>query len=727
MKKKHYIYIDCIRVLSLITILLYHLNLLKGGFIAVCTFFCLTGYLSVQSLSKKENFSLENYYWKRFKKIYLPLLIVVASTLGVVYLLKMDWINLKAETKSVLLGYNNYWQLKAELDYFVRHISSPFIHFWFTSILIQFEIITPILYKGLKKIKEKTNEKVLYSILGVIGLSSMILFSIKIRNNQLMSAYYGTFSRSFSFVFGLGLGFYHHYHHPSWKNHSWNKNILYSLLILLIGIFILVDFKSIFLIPTMIGTTLISLFFIHFSTMEEENKVLEKWITPLSNISYEIYLVQYPVIYFIQSLEIVNYLKIPLMILIIFLVSVLLHNLFDSKQNKRIRKAISLIFILLSIFGIYQFVIAKDNTKEMKKLQSDLSENSKLIAQKQKEFIEKSKNEEEDYKTLLNQFDADKENLNEIVTNLKIVGIGDSIMELAIRNLYEVFPNGYFDAVENRTENQTKGVIEDLKSKGMLGDILLLNVGTNGSCLGECKEELMDIIGDRKVYWLNATNADFDTFNPSLDDIASKHSNIKIIDWVSVANAHPEYLIYDKVHPTVTGCRIYAETIYNAIYEDFLNDLNNKKEEQIKQHDEELKKKITFIGNDLLIGSYDYMKEYFPEANYITDQELTSKKLLKIIDNNTKNNTFTNNIVLIVDQKTKIKKKDLQKIVNLCKDYQLIIVQVEDTQDLDSSVQIIPFYKDLEEHKDYLSYDNIHLTEKGYQELSREIKEYFTN
>ena len=56
----------------------------------------------------------------------------------------IEWFNLRPETNSVLLGYNNYWQLNANLDYFVRLISSPFMHFWYIALLLQFELIFPI-------------------------------------------------------------------------------------------------------------------------------------------------------------------------------------------------------------------------------------------------------------------------------------------------------------------------------------------------------------------------------------------------------------------------------------------------------------------------------------------------------------------------------------------------------------------------------------------------------
>ena len=53
-KKVYYRRLDVIRNISCIMVLLYHLNILKGGFLAVCTFFALSGYLTCMSALKKE-------------------------------------------------------------------------------------------------------------------------------------------------------------------------------------------------------------------------------------------------------------------------------------------------------------------------------------------------------------------------------------------------------------------------------------------------------------------------------------------------------------------------------------------------------------------------------------------------------------------------------------------------------------------------------------------------
>ncbi len=62
MKKDYYKQLNIIRLVSCIAILLYHLGVLKGGFLAVCTF-VISGYLSVVSLFNKSKLSFKEYYF----------------------------------------------------------------------------------------------------------------------------------------------------------------------------------------------------------------------------------------------------------------------------------------------------------------------------------------------------------------------------------------------------------------------------------------------------------------------------------------------------------------------------------------------------------------------------------------------------------------------------------------------------------------------------------------
>lgn len=198
-KKKYNKNLDIIRNVSCIMVLLYHLNIIKGGFLAVCTFFALSGYLTNISALKQESFSIKKYYEKRIKKLYLPLLIVSCITVIIAKILpNIMWLNIKTETISVLLGYNNFWQLNANADYFTRNANSPFTHLWYISILIQFDLIFPLVFVFFKKIKEKGKRNFSTIVMVLLSIATTVLFYYMSVTQEMMVVYYNTFARSFS-------------------------------------------------------------------------------------------------------------------------------------------------------------------------------------------------------------------------------------------------------------------------------------------------------------------------------------------------------------------------------------------------------------------------------------------------------------------------------------------------------------------------------------------------
>ena len=107
--KKYYKDIDLIRLFSCIAVLLYHLNILNGGYLAVCIFFVISGYLSCVSLFKKNKISLKDYYKNRLIKLYLPLLVVVFVSISIISLFpSINWFNLKNETTTIDGLENNF-------------------------------------------------------------------------------------------------------------------------------------------------------------------------------------------------------------------------------------------------------------------------------------------------------------------------------------------------------------------------------------------------------------------------------------------------------------------------------------------------------------------------------------------------------------------------------------------------------------------------------------------
>ena len=700
--------INTIRAISCIAVLLYHIGLLKGGYLAVCTFFVLTGYLAIIS-NYNNQFNIKSYYYKRFKKVYLPLLIVIFVTLGIISIIpNVTYLNYKREIYSILLGYNNYWQLNAQLDYFTRFVSSPFMHLWYIAIILQFDLVFPIILIGIKKISNKISKILPFLLLFIISIISYILFYQTTKTGSLMSAYYGTITRLFSITLGMMIGLLHVRYKPVIvKNKVISNIIFYTYLFIVIIFFLLFSFKSKNYSIYMLLITFISLRLIDYSIVDNSNKTsIDNIIEKISKISYEIYLVQYPIIFIFQSWK--SWFKYPIIIILTYLISYLLNYIFNKKKDNKIRIILIILVSLISIFGLFKFVIAKDNTKEMKKLENDLKNNQLIIEKRQKEFEKRKKEEDKEWKNTLNDLESNEKDLENKVRNMTIVGIGDSIMELAINDLIKEFPNGYFDAKTNRRPSQVNDLLIELKNKGILGDVVLFNVGTNGEFYPRYTDQIMETLENRKVFWVNATNADYDDFNDRLNTLAAKYSNITIIDWVSVANEHPEYLIYDKVHPTVYGCKIYASTLYNAIYNEILKEYREQKELKIKEHEKQEQEKITFIGNDLLIGLYEQLENNYQNSLFIMDKKLDYNSIKKEM----KENNISNNIVFLFNKKSNLTSEDYNKLLEDYKNNNILIIDLYNTINIEKeNIKVIDVKKEL--NKDSFAIDGIHLNDKG--------------
>ena len=734
-KNIYYEKIDIIRTLSCISILLYHMNILKGGYLAVCIFFTLSGYLSVISAYKKDKISFKDYYLGKLKRIYLPLLIVVFISITTISFIKtINWYNLKPETISVLLGYNNYWQISANLDYFTRTINSPFTHLWFMSIIMEFYIIFPFLFAIFKKIGNKVKKYLPCIILGILGLISYFFFYKEIIHSNITYAYYSTFTRMYSLLFGMLLGFVHSYYQPfiskKIKDNKVFELFFYTYIIIEIILFCLIDSSNNYFAISMLITTFISMRLIDYATASHKKdlSISNKIIKYISCISYEIYLIQYPVIFVFQNIIVNNYLKIPLEIIIIILLSSLIHYAINiKKENDKYKKLKIITCILIaipSIFGIYKFIISKDHTKEMKELEKELADNKLLIKEKQDEYQKKLAENNTKWEELLTNIENEEKNLKEVVRNLPIVGVGDSIMLGAVNSLYKTFPNGYFDAAISRTDWQAASVLQDLINRGMLGDIIIFNLGTNGECPESCKNEIFNTVGTRKLFWVNATKPDFPIFNTNLKNMAAIHDNIHIVDWISSSNNHPEYFVADGIHLTKVGGEAYTNTIYDAIYNYYLNELQKKKQEKIKEHEQEELNKITFIGNDLLLNSFELLHNNYSNSEFIIDSSFTYEG----IKNTLKENNLSHNIVFVFDNSISLTKKEYQELITICGNHNIYIVTMNKIEDLKSkNITIIDFYETLKKNNQYLMVDKIHLTNEGNEEFVNEIKNTIPN
>ena len=736
---KHFKYIDILRIFSCIMIFLYHLNMLKGGFLAVSIFFVISGYLSTIKLFKKEKISFKEFYLNKLFRLYLPMLIVVFVSIGVIKLfLDVNWFNLKPEVTSIMLGYNNFWQIMSNMDYFRSGLESPFIHLWYMAILMQFDLVFPFIFLLLKKIGDKSNRIIPITITLVISLLGGAYFYYSGINNDILFTYYNTFTRMFALFSGVTLGFIHHYYGnlvPSKiKDSNLKKYIFYAYLVILLLLCIFISPGSKYIYLSMIITTLLGVRITEYATLMINNWAnttkLDKIIGYTSSISYEIYLIEYVIIYLFEHIDWNRYLELFLIIIITILLSILLHFMTTNKDKKKhnMKCLLSFMCLWILLYGIYEFIIAKDYTNDINDLKRQLEENEILIKDSKDNYALKLKEDKETWEKELASIEEDESKLEEIVTNLPVVGIGDSVLLGAVNNLYNRFPNGYFDGKVSRTAWGINDILLTLKNNNVLGNPIVFNLGTNGDCSLECKEEILRTCEDRDIFWINTVN--LTDVNVRLNNLASSHSNLHIIDWYSISRGHNEYFTYDGIHLTNEGRKVYTDTIYNAIYNIYKEKYIEKKNNMINKHDEEIKSKISFYGNDLLLNAFNNIKTNFTNANYITNKNFNYNSLKKEIKKEIKDNTLNHNVVFLFDNSVNISKKEYNNLIKLCDGHNIYIISTDKKlSNIKFDYENVRYINVYSEIKDlnYLTPDNIHLNKEGNEYLGNLLNEVINN
>lgn len=619
-KKEYYKSLDIIRNVSCFAVLLYHLDILKGGCLAVCSFFTLSGYLSCITNFNKKKFSFFKYYKNRFIKIYIPIVITVFVTIFTMSFFKnIKPVNLRPEVTSILLGYNNFWQLSVKLDYFSAHINSPFMHFWYMAILLQFELVFPFVFIALKKIADKSSEGIPVIITLGLGIISAIFFYKICFTSNITSAYYNTFSHAFSWLLGISLGFCHCYKRnllPIKFNNDTAVKITFALyMIFLFFLFIFVDGKSEVFPLALTITTILTTSLIDYGALiaNKDNTILKFF----ASLSYEIYLVQYPIIFICEHIFIFEkfYLLEILAILVLTLAaSFLIHFGLTMTSKHKVLKTITLIGIFaITASGIYKFATMQDYANQMDALEKELEENRILLEQKKAQFHENEnfqrveipqENEaqvSENAESESEEF-SQVENFDEKVKGLAITAFGDSIMLGAFNDLYEIFPNIYVDAKKSRSIWSIYEPLENLVAESKLGNPVVIHLGSNGDSSKSTKDAIMELIGEREVFWLTVTNDKIVKMNSRLKDYAKRFPNLHILDWENFSKGHDEFFTPDNLHLTKNGQNAYSKFIFDSLRDFYFEKAEAEKQKKllIKKAEEERLAKIAELQFEIL-------------------------------------------------------------------------------------------------------------------------------
>lgn len=332
--------INGLRTLALLGVLLYHSfpTVIRGGFFGVIIFFVISGFLTAYSTVTRPSFRIGSYYVRRFLRIYPALIIVMFSTIGFLTLKDPARLsNTQQEVTSVLLGYNNYWQISANADYFANLANqSPFTHLWYIAILIQFEVFWPLLYGITKK------RRVTESALLILTLISFLIMPVcTLLKVNLTEIYYATHTRVFALLAGALLGTLQakgRLRNPLKKINPFLPVVLFVIITLVIYGTVSGTDTWVYLFGMNLYTLLVCwIVYLLSSGKTKIGRILDNGIAAfLSKYSYEIYLWQYPVM-FIAGLFLPGIAAKIIQIPVIFILSLWLNQflgLFSRRRRK---------------------------------------------------------------------------------------------------------------------------------------------------------------------------------------------------------------------------------------------------------------------------------------------------------------------------------------------------------------------------------------------------------
>ncbi|HHA4379120.1 acyltransferase family protein [Enterococcus faecium] len=540
MKKIYSKEIDCFRGIAVLAVIFYHLpnSLLPGGLQGVTIFFVVSGFLMAKNTirdEKNRQFNFLHFYYKRIKRIYpflLFSLVVFIFILGISNIRLIG--NIRSELPSLIFGYNNWWQLNQGVSYFDSYFNaSLFKHYWSLSVELQFYLIWPFLFIVIKRMRRKQVFYLIYTLIFVSILFSLFLPSTK--------AYYHTIAKLFPFLLGVW-----GYFNRITIGRFFEQNTFSKIWLLLLASLSLILFP---IFPYTLNELLISICFalllasVDDMNIAKKTKIASTKLSFVGKISYELYLVHFPVLIALTNLfkhHHWKYLDIA-GLFTVFLCTLLMITCFrkgvQKMRSPKIWTAMALIIIGVSVLVLR--APANRLTAEQNQLQSLLKENSSKANAGE---------------NLLSQ-------------EKKILFIGDSVMLGAYQELKETFKKeALVDAKESRQITALPEILKEHKDLVSYQQIVI-GLGTNGVITDEAIEQTMSLLKDKKVYWVNikAPTGWQDTINATLATLPNQYSNITMIDWYSESKNHPEFFYDDETHLNESGRTAYAKYIASVI------------------------------------------------------------------------------------------------------------------------------------------------------------------
>ena len=604
--------LNSLRLFAMLLIVIYHFfgSFLPGGFIAVEIFFAISGFLIVSGLTKEYlgtgKISYRAFIKNRFARLFPLLLLLVSIVLALSLLVDSDVLaGLGPRTLAALTFSTNIFELASNGGY--ENFISPnlFRHTWFLALEMQVYLIMPLILKLIVNLRTKRRDgmklaAVIFAALGALSVVLMAIYGGLF--NAVDRAYFALDTHVATFCFGASLGIVNRLH--SIKKLRKKALPIAEIITIFVTFAILacnINYTSplTFYLVLPLAAILSAILIYHVLQIQGNKRHgrIVRLAEYLGGKTYGIYLFHYPLfslagyilpvdapVWLCPSVALLG--SIAFTWLCDFLIRdvkkiAILYRKHCLEQKQKIAIGIYTVLAIVVVLGgviRVSTVPAESNIAKQLAGQKTEAEQSEIQTFNLGNFVS-------DATTIVGTALTVAEtaapaytpaippqSTATVTADTKVLLIGDSVMLGAKNNLEAKIPHSYVDAMESRGIEKATSIIADIRSRGLLPEIIVIALATNYRNITPAMlDNIMNAAGSNHKFILVTAYAGptqpRETQNAIMKNYADAHSNVWLVDWYSIAIRDSSLLYNDRIHLDFAGRETYANLIANKIKE----------------------------------------------------------------------------------------------------------------------------------------------------------------
>ena len=574
---KHISSIDGLRAIAVTAVVLYHLGIswIPGGFLGVDLFFVISGYvitrLILDSINQSSALDLRAFYAARLRRIYPGFLFMVISTIIFIGVWAPEAIKrFLSDLPYALTGSINWLLVARHQDYFETVGRPPLLqHTWSLAVELQFYLIWPIILLTVLKYFGKKNIARIALIIAMVSGTTLFFVSLQLDQanaQQISHIYFGTDTHSLGLFLGSALA-------VSWIPQNLSADIEKRAQDVIDGIGVV----------GLLG--LISTFLF----IEESNASLYRIAFPLAGIFGCLVIISlvHPASRFAPLISTAPFrwvgqrsYGIYIWHWVIFQVtrpSVDLSGQTWALYLARVLLVLALADISLRWVEIpFRQGLVQDWFRGMKyrsakvQLRQKISVISSIIIElaiTSSISVQAINKSDEVAQQVLQQSTQEQQAQDELCSNTGLWVNGDSVI-LGIRSKLEA--KEHISLINARVGRQAPELLAVMRvdQSSVPSSPVVFNLGNNNALSEATVVEIFEIVKNQpQVIVVNTAvpRAWKDSNNEIISRVASRYSNVKVVDWDRISKGRPELFAPDGVHLSPSGSDVYVDLVVSVL------------------------------------------------------------------------------------------------------------------------------------------------------------------